>query len=172
MDRFFGVLPYGDEWRAQRRIFQQYFGQGRVSQQLEMHERMLRFIRKGLLPNLLMSPQDYREHLGKWVAHSRLSCIKIWPLQLYWWLFRINSVWPPCRTATWLACAILRNGVWRNSSDSRSRKAFEKFHSFIATRYARLDARLWFQKRSTRTPYLHRKTSGRPLSGWAKIVGK
>ncbi|KAF7782114.1 hypothetical protein Agabi119p4_1490 [Agaricus bisporus var. burnettii] len=73
MDRFFGVLPYGDEWRAQRRIFQQYFGQGRVSQQLEMHERMLRFIRKGLLPNLLVSPQDYRGHLKNCIGGFSIS---------------------------------------------------------------------------------------------------
>jgi hypothetical protein len=30
---------------------------------------MLRFVRRGLLPNLLTSPKDFREHLKKSVAH-------------------------------------------------------------------------------------------------------
>jgi hypothetical protein len=73
IDKFFAILPYGDEWRAHRRMFQQYFGPRRVSRELERNERMLRFVRRGLLPNLLTSPKDFREHLKKSVAPI-LSC--------------------------------------------------------------------------------------------------
>lgn len=75
IDKFFGLMPYGDEWRAQRGMFQQYFGPSHVEQQLEMHERMLRFVRKGLLPNLLTSPQDFIEHLRGSVTSSQLVYI-------------------------------------------------------------------------------------------------
>jgi hypothetical protein len=62
-------MPYGDEWRAHRRMFQQYFGPKHISRQLERNERMLRFVRRGLLPNLLASPEDFREHIKKPVAY-------------------------------------------------------------------------------------------------------
>jgi cytochrome P450 len=66
-------MPYGDEWRAQRRVFQQYLGPRRINRQLERNERMLRFVRRGLLPNLFTSPKDFREHLKKSVAYI-ISC--------------------------------------------------------------------------------------------------
>jgi hypothetical protein len=50
-------------------MFQQYFGPRRINRLLERNERMLRFVRRGLLPNLLMSPKDFREHLKESVAH-------------------------------------------------------------------------------------------------------
>jgi hypothetical protein len=69
INKFFAILPYGDEWRTHRRMFQQYFGPRRINRLLERNERMLRFVRRGLLPNLLTSPKDFREHLKKSVAY-------------------------------------------------------------------------------------------------------
>ncbi|XP_006455053.1 hypothetical protein AGABI2DRAFT_187530 [Agaricus bisporus var. bisporus H97] len=81
IDKFFGLMPYGDEWRAQRGMFQQYFGPSHVEQQLEMHERMLRFVRKGLLPNLLTSPQDFIEHLRGCISGFSISITYGLPVQ-------------------------------------------------------------------------------------------
>ncbi|XP_006455052.1 hypothetical protein AGABI2DRAFT_209318 [Agaricus bisporus var. bisporus H97] len=81
MNRFFAIMPYGDEWRAQRRMFQQYFGPRHFEQQLEMHERMLRFVRRGLLPNLLTSPQDFHEHLRNCIGGFSISIAYGLPVQ-------------------------------------------------------------------------------------------
>ncbi|KAF7762360.1 hypothetical protein Agabi119p4_8953 [Agaricus bisporus var. burnettii] len=81
IDKFFGLMPYGDEWRAQRGMFQQYFGPSHVEQQLEMHERMLRFVRKGLLPNILTSPQDFIEHLRGCISGFSISITYGLPVQ-------------------------------------------------------------------------------------------
>lgn len=62
----FPFMPYGDEWRNHRRIFQQYFSKNMDKEQ----ETQLDFIRKGLLPNLYESPQNFPEHLVKYVPRT------------------------------------------------------------------------------------------------------
>ena len=58
----FGLMPYGDEWRAHRRMFQQYYSQKNLPQ---IQERGIECIRKGLLPNLIESPDDFIYHVRK-----------------------------------------------------------------------------------------------------------
>ncbi|KAF9449667.1 cytochrome P450 [Macrolepiota fuliginosa MF-IS2] len=57
---FFGTMPYGDEWRNHRRIFQQYFSS---KKQYHVEESAVEFVRKGLLPNIYQAPQDAHEHV-------------------------------------------------------------------------------------------------------------
>ncbi|KAF9445054.1 cytochrome P450 [Macrolepiota fuliginosa MF-IS2] len=56
----FGTMPYGDEWRSHRRIFQQYFS---PKNHYRVEERAMEFVRKGLLPSLFKTPQDVHGHV-------------------------------------------------------------------------------------------------------------
>lgn len=66
MNTMFALLPYGNVWRDQRKLVQQYFSPRDMSDKVERAEA---FIKKGLLPNILRSPQDYRKHLQEWGMH-------------------------------------------------------------------------------------------------------
>lgn len=60
--RLFSIMPYGDQWRNHRRIFQQHFSAKHLPRD---QEKELEFVRKGLLPNLLATPQDFAEHIRR-----------------------------------------------------------------------------------------------------------
>ncbi|KXN82009.1 O-methylsterigmatocystin oxidoreductase [Leucoagaricus sp. SymC.cos] len=68
--QFFGLLPYGDEWRNHRRIFQQHFSTKSLAREREI---ILRFLRKGLLPNLYQNPQGFHDHVQGFVGGFSLS---------------------------------------------------------------------------------------------------
>lgn len=69
--RFLAVMPYGDAWRARRRMFQHHFppsdpnGIG-ISRSEE-------FVHKYLLPNILTSPGDFRKHIRNTAGGITLS---------------------------------------------------------------------------------------------------
>lgn len=69
-DQFFAILPHGDEWRNQRRMFQQYFSKRALPRE---QEKALEFTRKALLPNLYQTPQDFRDHISEYVGGMALS---------------------------------------------------------------------------------------------------
>ncbi|KXN81510.1 O-methylsterigmatocystin oxidoreductase [Leucoagaricus sp. SymC.cos] len=77
-DYFFGLLPYGDEWRNHRRVFQQHFSPRHLPRE---QEKALEFIRKALLPNLYESPQDFREHIEECIGGISLSMTYGLPVQ-------------------------------------------------------------------------------------------
>ncbi|KAF5346780.1 hypothetical protein D9756_010416 [Leucocoprinus leucothites] len=60
IDYFFPFMPYGEEWRNHRRIFQQYFSPKNMEKE---ENRTTDFVRKGLLPNLYETPENFLEHL-------------------------------------------------------------------------------------------------------------
>ncbi|KAF9449661.1 cytochrome P450 [Macrolepiota fuliginosa MF-IS2] len=60
IDYIFAFMPYGEEWRTHRRLFQQYFSSRNVDTE---QTAQLDFIRKGLLVNLYESPQKFPEHI-------------------------------------------------------------------------------------------------------------
>ncbi|KAF9449658.1 cytochrome P450 [Macrolepiota fuliginosa MF-IS2] len=60
IDLFFSFFPYGDAWRRDRRLFTQYFSPKTLHRD---QERIVDFVRKGLLPNLYHSPSDFRSHI-------------------------------------------------------------------------------------------------------------
>jgi len=62
---FFGALPYGDEWRNKRRIFQQYFSPKMLHRE---QNKSLEFIRKALLPNLYQDPEHVYDHVRGFVG--------------------------------------------------------------------------------------------------------
>jgi hypothetical protein len=55
-------MPYGDEWRIHRRMFQQHFAEKHLAR---VQERSLEFIRKGFLTLLLTSPDEFHDHIRK-----------------------------------------------------------------------------------------------------------
>lgn len=57
---FFVLMPYGDEWRNHRRLFQQYFSPKALDRE---QEKALEFVRKALLPNLYQDPRDVHGHV-------------------------------------------------------------------------------------------------------------
>jgi cytochrome P450 len=59
---FFSMMPYGDQWRIHRRMFQQYFSEKNLPR---MREKQLEFIRKGLLPNFFQAPDEFVDHIRK-----------------------------------------------------------------------------------------------------------
>ncbi|KAF9260164.1 cytochrome P450 [Marasmius fiardii PR-910] len=59
-DREFIFMPYGNDWKAHRRLFQQEFPNGHVNPQHHPHELKAN---RALLQNLLNDPKDFREHL-------------------------------------------------------------------------------------------------------------
>ncbi|KAJ3560613.1 hypothetical protein NP233_g10721 [Leucocoprinus birnbaumii] len=67
---FFGLLPYGEEWRSQRRIFQQHFSTKFTPRE---QETATRFIQKGLLANLYQDPQKFNDHVEECIGGLSLS---------------------------------------------------------------------------------------------------
>ncbi|KAJ3560779.1 hypothetical protein NP233_g10612 [Leucocoprinus birnbaumii] len=69
-DQFFGLLPYTDAWRNQRRMFHQHFSEKNLPRE---KDKALEFTRKGLLPNLYQTPQDFLVHINGLVGGIALS---------------------------------------------------------------------------------------------------
>ncbi|KAJ3568002.1 hypothetical protein NP233_g6000 [Leucocoprinus birnbaumii] len=69
-DQFFGLLPYTDAWRNQRRMFHQHFSEKNLPRE---EDKALEFTRKGLLPNLYQTPQDFLVHINGLVGGIALS---------------------------------------------------------------------------------------------------
>ncbi|KXN85011.1 O-methylsterigmatocystin oxidoreductase [Leucoagaricus sp. SymC.cos] len=74
----FGLMPYGDEWRMQRRIFQQGFSEKTLPM---LQEKGLEFVRKALLANLLVSPDQLYDHVRNYVGGLSTSTIYGLPVQ-------------------------------------------------------------------------------------------
>jgi hypothetical protein len=55
-------MPYGDDWRMHRRMFQQHFGERHL---WRIQDRALHFIRKGMLAPFMEFPDSFREHVRK-----------------------------------------------------------------------------------------------------------
>jgi hypothetical protein len=62
VDHFFGLKPHGNEWRYQRRIFQQHFSPKTLHRD---EEKLLEFARKFLLPSIYEDPGDFENHIQK-----------------------------------------------------------------------------------------------------------
>ncbi|KAF9449657.1 cytochrome P450 [Macrolepiota fuliginosa MF-IS2] len=69
--RFMAVMPYGDAWRARRRMFQRHFPPSDPSR--ITISRSEEFVRKYLLPNILNSPKDFHQHIRNAVGGIILS---------------------------------------------------------------------------------------------------
>ncbi|KAJ3563538.1 hypothetical protein NP233_g8881 [Leucocoprinus birnbaumii] len=69
--RFMAAMPYGDAWRARRKMFQQYFPLNDPSR--IAISRSEDFIRKYLLPRILDSPKDFLSHIRNSVGGATLS---------------------------------------------------------------------------------------------------
>ncbi|KXN82010.1 O-methylsterigmatocystin oxidoreductase [Leucoagaricus sp. SymC.cos] len=69
LNSMFALLPYGEPWRAQRKLFQRHFSPRDMAAN---KESAAYFIQRSLLPNLLDSPVQYREHL-----HNYIGCLAI-----------------------------------------------------------------------------------------------
>jgi len=61
-------MPYGNEWRAHRRLFTQHFSEKNLPR---IQEKSLQFVRKGLLCNFVEHPQDFYHHVRKYVPSSQ-----------------------------------------------------------------------------------------------------
>ncbi|KAF5346778.1 hypothetical protein D9756_010410 [Leucocoprinus leucothites] len=77
-NQFFVLLPYGDEWRNQRRMFQQHFSKRSLPRE---QEKALEFTRKALLPNLYKTPQSFPEHIKEYVCGMALSMVYGLPIK-------------------------------------------------------------------------------------------
>ncbi|KAF5360644.1 hypothetical protein D9756_005134 [Leucocoprinus leucothites] len=75
---YFSVMPYGDYWRAHRRMFQQHFAEKYL---VRNQERAMEFIRKGLLANLLESPENFDEHIRNCIGGIAVSVTYGLPVQ-------------------------------------------------------------------------------------------
>ncbi|KXN84164.1 O-methylsterigmatocystin oxidoreductase [Leucoagaricus sp. SymC.cos] len=70
LTNFFASMPYGDEWRAHRRMFQQHFSEKNL---LRIRETEIDIIRKGLLLNLYQSPDEFDAHVRNCVGGLSIS---------------------------------------------------------------------------------------------------
>ncbi|KAF5346731.1 hypothetical protein D9756_010407 [Leucocoprinus leucothites] len=75
---FFALLPYGEEWRNHRRIFQQHFSTKMTPRE---QETALNFIQRGLLPNLYHNPKGLKEHVDGCIGGISLSMTYGLPVQ-------------------------------------------------------------------------------------------
>ncbi|KAF9451159.1 cytochrome P450 [Macrolepiota fuliginosa MF-IS2] len=66
----FSMMPYGEEWRNHRRLFQQHFSPKTLSRD---QERTLEFVRKALLPNIYQDPQHVHDHVRGCIGGLSLS---------------------------------------------------------------------------------------------------
>jgi hypothetical protein len=69
--RFMAVMPYGDPWRARRKMFQHYFPPNDPSRIAV--SRAEEFTRKYFLPNLLETPHDFHRHIRNSIGGIILS---------------------------------------------------------------------------------------------------
>ncbi|KAF5348527.1 hypothetical protein D9756_009683 [Leucocoprinus leucothites] len=74
----FGLMPYGDEWRQHRRIFQQHLSEKHLPQ---IQERAIEFVRKGLLTNLISSPDKLHDHVRNTIGGLSMSMTYGLPVQ-------------------------------------------------------------------------------------------
>jgi hypothetical protein len=65
------LMPYGEAWRARRKMFQHHFSQSPPSQ--VTISRTEEFVRKYLLLNLLDTPKDFNKHIRYAVSGMVLS---------------------------------------------------------------------------------------------------
>ncbi|KAJ3562503.1 hypothetical protein NP233_g9530 [Leucocoprinus birnbaumii] len=72
------MMPYGDRWRLHRRILIQNLSEKNIP---EIREKVLDFIRKGLLSNVLQNPDNIREHLANTIGGFSLSMTYGTPVQ-------------------------------------------------------------------------------------------
>ncbi|KAF5360606.1 hypothetical protein D9756_005151 [Leucocoprinus leucothites] len=75
---YFALMPYGDYWRAHRRMFQQHFAEKHLARN---QGRAMEFIRKGLLANLLESPDNFDEHIRNCIGGLAVSITYGLPIQ-------------------------------------------------------------------------------------------
>ncbi|KAJ3573940.1 hypothetical protein NP233_g2114 [Leucocoprinus birnbaumii] len=75
---YFAFMPYGNYWRTHRRMFQQHFAEKHISRS---QERAIQFIRKGLLVNLLDSPNEFDEHIRNSIGGLAISITYGLPVQ-------------------------------------------------------------------------------------------
>ncbi|KAF5360986.1 hypothetical protein D9756_005147 [Leucocoprinus leucothites] len=75
---YFAFMPYGDYWRIHRRMFQQHFAEKHLARN---QERAMEFIRKGLLVNLLESPDNFDEHIRNCIGGIAVSITYGLPVQ-------------------------------------------------------------------------------------------
>jgi len=78
LEGFFALLPYGDQWRTHRRIFQQYFSQKALHRQ---QEQASEFVHKALLPNLYQDPDHFFDHVRCCVGGLSLAMTYGLPVQ-------------------------------------------------------------------------------------------
>jgi hypothetical protein len=69
--RFMAGMPYGETWRARRKMFQRHFPQSPQNQ--VTISRTEEFVRKYLLPNLLDTPKEFSKHIRDTVGGIVLS---------------------------------------------------------------------------------------------------
>ncbi|KAJ3568619.1 hypothetical protein NP233_g5596 [Leucocoprinus birnbaumii] len=75
---YFGFMPYGNYWRAHRRLFTQHFAEKHLARD---QERATEFIRKGLLANILESPDAFDEHVRNCIGGIAVSITYGLPIQ-------------------------------------------------------------------------------------------
>ncbi|KAF5346819.1 hypothetical protein D9756_010547 [Leucocoprinus leucothites] len=75
---FFAFMPYGNEWRAHRRLFTQHFS---IKTLPRIEEKSLEFVRKGLLTNFLEYPEDFYHHIRNWIGGLSTSMTYGLPVQ-------------------------------------------------------------------------------------------
>lgn len=75
---FFAFMPYGNDWRAHRRLFTQHFSEKNLPR---IQEKSLEFVRKGLLCNFFEYPEDFYHHIRNWVGGLSTSMTYGIPVQ-------------------------------------------------------------------------------------------
>ncbi|KXN81511.1 O-methylsterigmatocystin oxidoreductase [Leucoagaricus sp. SymC.cos] len=70
IDYFFSFLPYGDIWRQDRRLLTQYFSPKTLNRD---KDRIVEFVRRGLLAGLYQSSQDFRDHVRSCIGGFFIS---------------------------------------------------------------------------------------------------
>ncbi|KAF5348581.1 hypothetical protein D9756_009675 [Leucocoprinus leucothites] len=75
---FFAFMPYGNEWRAHRRLFTQHFSEKNLPR---IEQKSLEFVRKGLLANFLEYPEDFYHHIRNWIGGLSTSMTYGLPVQ-------------------------------------------------------------------------------------------
>ncbi|KXN84167.1 O-methylsterigmatocystin oxidoreductase [Leucoagaricus sp. SymC.cos] len=75
---FFSLMPYGDDWRKHRRMFQQHFSDKSLSR---IQETQIEFIRKSLLLNLYYQPEQFDEHIKNCIGGVSISMTYGFPVQ-------------------------------------------------------------------------------------------
>ncbi|KAF5348522.1 hypothetical protein D9756_009684 [Leucocoprinus leucothites] len=74
----FVLFPYGDEWRSHRRAFQQHLSEKHLPQ---IQERVLEFVRKGLLASLASGSDNLHDHVRNTIGGLSVSMTYGLPVQ-------------------------------------------------------------------------------------------